>query len=149
MYPFVHLNTLENAINKRKLRLCIGALGLFSKLQEKELLESGLRANKSALERHHLFPKAWLMRNGVTEQRNYNQIANFALVKWNDNIVISYKEPKVYLPIYAKRFDDNELEKMRFWHALPENWQEMNYRDFLPERRKLISKVVEEAYKKL
>ena len=91
MYPFVHLNTLENAINKRKLRLCIGALGLFSKLQEKELLESGLRANKSALERHHLFPKAWLMRNGVTEQRNYNQIANFALVKWNDNIVISYK----------------------------------------------------------
>ena len=113
------------------------------------MLESGLRANKSALERHHLFPKAWLMRNGVTEQRNYNQIANFASVKRNDNIVISYKEPKVYLPIYAKRFDDNELEKMRFWHALPENWQEMNYRDFLPERRKLISKVVEEAYKKL
>ena len=109
----------------------------------------GLRAGKSGLESHHLFPKAWLMSNGVTEQRNYNQIANFALVKWNDNIVISYKEPKVYLPIYAKRFDDNELEKMRFWHALPENWQEMNYRDFLPERRKLISKVVEEAYKKL
>ena len=53
------------------------------------------------------------------------------------------------MPIYAKRFDDNELEKMRFWHALPENWQEMNYRDFLSERRKLISKAVEEAYKKL
>ncbi len=53
------------------------------------------------------------------------------------------------MPIYAKRLDDNELKKMRFWYALPENWQEMNYRDFLPERRKLISKVVEEAYKKL
>ena len=53
------------------------------------------------------------------------------------------------MPIYAKRFDDNELEKMLFWHALPENWQEMYYRDFLSERRKLISKAVEEAYKKL
>ena len=59
----------------------LNALGLFSKLQVKELLESGLRANKSALDRHHFFPKAWLMRNGVTEQRDYNQIANFALVE--------------------------------------------------------------------
>ena len=126
-----------------------GTWFIFQIASERTFGISGLRASKSGLERHHLFPKAWLMSNGVTEQRNYNQIANFALVKWNDNIVISYKEPKVYLPIYAKRFDDNELEKMRFWHALPENWQEMNYRDFLPERRKLISKVVEEAYKKL
>ena len=127
----------------------LNALGLFSKLQVKELLESGLRANKSALERHHLFPKAWLMRNGVTEQRDYNQIANFALVEWSDNIAISDKEPKVYLPIYEQRFSEEELRKMRFWHALPENWQEMYYRDFLSERRKLISKAVEEAYKKL
>ena len=126
-----------------------GTWFIFQIASERTFEIFGLRASKSELERHHLFPKAWLMRNGVTEQRNYNQIANFALVKWNDNIVISYKEPKVYLPIYTKRFDDNELKKMRFWHALPENWQEMYYRDFLSERRKLISKAVEEAYKKL
>ncbi len=125
------------------------ALGLFSKLQVKELLESGLRANKSALERHHLFPKAWLMRNGVTEQRDYNQIANFALVEWSDNIAISDKEPKVYLPIYEQRFSEEELRKMRFWHALPENWQEMKYKDFLLERRRLIAEVVKNAYQKL
>ncbi|MFN3019849.1 DUF262 domain-containing protein [Chryseobacterium sp. TY3] len=125
------------------------ALGLFSKLQVKELLESGLRANKSPLERHHLFPKAWLMRNGITEQREYNQIANFALVEWSDNIAISDKEPKVYLPIYEQRFTNEDLDKMKFWHALPENWQEMNYRDFLVERRKLIAQVVQEAYQKL
>lgn len=125
------------------------ALGLFSKLQVKELLESGLKANKSALERHHLFPKAWLLRNGVTEQRDYNQIANFALVEWSDNIAISDKEPRVYLPIYEKRFSNEELSKMRKWHALPYNWQEMNYRDFLVERRKLISGVVKAAYQKL
>ena len=125
------------------------ALGLFSKLQVKELLESGLRANKSALERHHLFPKAWLMRNGITEQRDINQIANFALVEWSDNIAISDKEPKVYLPYYQSRFDNDVWQKMYYWHALPENWEEMNYQDFLLERRKRIAKVVQKAFEKL
>ena len=125
------------------------ALGLFSKLQVKELLESGLRANKSALERHHLFPKAWLMRNGITEQRDYNQIANFALVEWSDNIAISDKEPKVYLPIYEQRFAENELEKMRYWHALPKDWVNLDYGEFLFQRRKMIAKVVEKAFEKL
>lgn len=125
------------------------ALGLFSKLQVKELLESGLRANKSALERHHLFPKAWLMRNGITEQRDINQIANFALVEWSDNIAISDKEPKVYLPYYQSRFDNDVWQKMYYWHALPENWEEMNYQDFLMERRKRIAKVVQKAFEKL
>src|SRR5690606_15430148 len=122
------------------------ALGLFSRLQVKELLESGLRANKSALERHHLFPKAWLVRNGVVESRDYNQIANFALVEWSDNIAISDKEPKVYLPIYEQRFSDDDLKKMRYWHALPENWQEMSYQEFLKERRYRIAKVVQNAF---
>lgn len=125
------------------------AYGLFSKLKVNELLQAGLRANKSALERHHLFPKAWLMRNGITEQRDYNQIANFALVEWSDNIAISDKEPKVYLPFYEERFIASDLERMKYWHALPENWQEMEYREFLAERRKRIANVVEEAFGKL
>lgn len=125
------------------------AVGLFSKLKVHELLQTGLRANKSALERHHLFPKAWLMRNGVTETRDFNQIANFALVEWSDNIAISDKEPKVYLPFYEERFDQENLEKMRYWHALPENWQEMEYREFLIERRKKIAQVVADGFRKL
>jgi len=125
------------------------ALGLFSKLQVKDLLEAGLRANKSPLERHHLFPKAWLTRNGITEKRDINQIANFALVEWSDNIAINDKEPRVYLPIYEQRFSKEEFLNMRYWHALPENWQEMNYQEFLLERRKLIAQVVKDAYYKL
>lgn len=122
------------------------AYGLFSKLKVNELLQAGLRANKSALERHHLFPKAWLMRNGITEQRDYNQIANFALVEWSDNIAISDKEPKVYLPFYEERFSATDLERMKYWHALPQNWQEMEYKEFLTERRKKIAIVVEDAF---
>lgn len=125
------------------------ALGLFSKLEVGELLQSGLRANKSALERHHLFPKAFLMRNGFTESRDYNQIANFALVEWSDNIAISDKEPKVYLPFYEERFDQDEMDKMKFWHALPNNWQEMEYRAFLSARRYKIAEVVKNAFEKL
>lgn len=125
------------------------AYGLFSKLKVNELLQAGLRANKSALERHHLFPKAWLMRNGITEQRDYNQIANFALVEWSDNIAISDKEPKIYLPFYEERFVASDLERMKYWHALPDNWQEMEYREFLAERRKRIASVVEDAFGKL
>lgn len=122
------------------------AYGLFSKLKVNELLQAGLRANKSALERHHLFPKAWLMRNGITEQRDYNQIANFALVEWSDNIAISDKEPKVYLPFYGERFSATDLERMKYWHALPQNWQELEYKEFLTERRKKIASVVEDAF---
>lgn len=125
------------------------AYGLFSKLKVSELLQSGLRANKSALERHHLFPKAWLMRNGFTESRDYNQIANFALVEWSDNIAISDKEPKVYLPLYEQRFSVNEITSMMYFHALPDNWQNMEYREFLSFRRKKIAHVVETAFQKL
>lgn len=125
------------------------ASGLFSKLKVNELLQSGLRANKSALERHHLFPKAWLMRNGITESRDYNQIANFALVEWSDNIAISDKEPKVYLPFYEKRFSLEEMEKMNYWHALPHDWHEMKYVEFLSSRRIKIAEVVQTGFEKL
>jgi hypothetical protein len=124
----------------------LGANGLFSKLKVSDLLQEGLRSKKSALERHHLFPKAWLQRNGVTEQRETNQIANFALVEWSDNISISDTSPSEYLPAYLNRLSKDEKDKMYYWHSLPENWEQMSYEDFLIERRKRISLVVKDAY---
>lgn len=127
----------------------LNASGLFSKLKVSDLLQEGLRSKKSAVERHHLFPKAWLERNGVTDQTLRNQIANYALVEWSDNINISDKHPREYLPHYLERLTPSEKEQMYYWHALPENWEEMKFDDFLVERRKLISKVVEDAYSKI
>ena len=111
-----------------------------------DLLQEGLRSKKSSLERHHLFPKAWLIRNGITEQRETNQIANFALVEWSDNISISDTAPTEYLPLYLDRLTSEEKSQMYYWHALPENWENMNYNDFLTERRKRIALVVKDAY---
>jgi hypothetical protein len=124
----------------------LNANGLFSKLKVSDLLQEGLRSKKSALERHHLFPKAWLERNGVLDQTQRNQIANYALVEWSDNINISDTHPREYLPNYLERLSDSEKELMYYWHALPNNWQEMNFDEFLVARRKLIAKVVSDAY---
>jgi len=124
----------------------LGANGLFSKLKVSDLLQEGLRSKKSALERHHLFPKAWLQRNGITEQRETNQIANFALVEWSDNISISDTAPKEYLFAYLSRLTSEEKHKMYYWHALPENWEQLKYEDFLVQRRRLIAQVVKDAY---
>jgi len=127
----------------------LSANGLFSKLKVSDLLQEGLRSKKSALERHHLFPKAWLERNGVLDQTQRNQIANYALVEWSDNIDISDSHPREYLPNYLDRLTENEKEMMYYWHALPEDWQEMAFDDFLVVRRKLIAKVISDAYKRM
>jgi hypothetical protein len=124
----------------------IGANGLFSKLKISDLLQEGLRSKKSALERHHLFPKAWLERNGVSDQTQRNQIANYALVEWNDNINISDAEPSKYLPNYLSRLTNEDKVKMYYWHALSEKWEQMDYFDFLTDRRKRIALVVKDAY---
>lgn len=124
----------------------LNANGLFSKLTVPDLLQEGLRSKKSALERHHLFPKAWLNRNGITEQRDTNQIANFALVEWSDNISISDSHPSEYLPLYLTRITNEQKLEMYRNHALPDNWETLSYFEFLTQRRKLIAGVIKDAY---
>jgi hypothetical protein len=129
--------------------LCVlNANGLFSKLKVSDLLQEGIRSKKSAIERHHLFPKSWLIKKGISEIRDINQIANYALVEWNDNVKIADRAPSEYLPNYLNRFSDNR-DKMIYWHALPKNWENMNYSEFLIERRKLMALVIKNAFEKI
>jgi len=127
----------------------LGAKGLFSKIEVRDLIQGGLRSKKSALERHHLFPKAYLLRQGVESQTTRNQIANYALVEWSDNIDISDKDPREYIKKALKHFTNKEKADMYFWHALPEGWEKMEYDNFLIERRKLIAEVIKVAFEKL
>lgn len=119
---------------------------LFSKMRVAELLDPATKANKSATERHHLFPRAYLKRQAIESSRDTNQIANYALVEWHDNIGISDAPPAVYFPKYAQRFSESELAEMRYWHALPEGWEQMDYQTFLDIRRPLIAKVVRDGF---
>lgn len=122
---------------------------LFSQMTVSQLLDPTIKSKKSATERHHLFPRSHLNALGVKETRDTNQIANFALVEWNDNIAISDTSPSDYFPKYAARFARTDLEKMMYWHALPRNWHKMKYEDFLPARRKLMAQVIRDGYRKL
>lgn len=122
---------------------------LFSKHKVSELLDPYTQAHRSSLERHHLFPKAFLKSQGITDSRDTNQIANFTMVEWGDNAKISEKPPLEYVPELSKRFSSQEMEQMRCWHALPEGWETMDYWVFLKRRRELMAKVISDAYQLL
>ena len=127
----------------------LGAKVLFSSVKVAELLDPAIHARKSALERHHLFPKGYLNRMGYTAQRDVNQIANYALVEWGDNARISDEPPAKYSPRYCKSIPAQQMQRMRYWHGLPEGWEHMEYRVFLEARRKLMARVVHDAYLEL
>ncbi len=127
----------------------IDARVLFSQHKVAELLDPATQAQRSSLERHHLFPKAYLKTLGFTDTRDTNQVANFSMVEWGDNAKIADTAPVDYLPTLASRFSAQEMERMRYWHALPENWENMSYPEFLKTRRELIAGVIHDAYKVL
>jgi len=122
---------------------------LFSKMKVSELLDPAIKAKKSSTERHHLFPKNYLKKINITEIRDTNQIANYALVEWSDNIEISDSAPSEYLPQYLARFNTDELKDMYEWHGLTQGWEFMAYEDFLKMRRKAIAQVIRDGFKRL
>ncbi|MBA2436348.1 MAG: DUF262 domain-containing protein [Chthoniobacterales bacterium] len=127
----------------------LDAKALFSKLPVAELLDPSIHANRAAVERHHLFPKGYLRTQKITEVRETNQIANFALVEWGDNGDISDKPPAEYLPVMKSRFSMEELARMYHWHALPDGWEHMQYSTFLEKRRDRIAEVIRQGYSTL
>jgi len=122
---------------------------LYSKMKVSELLDPTTKAKKTALERHHLFPRKYLQRIGVREKRLINQVANYALVEWSDNIKISDRAPRDYVPELEKRFASDELQQMYDWHGLPSNWYELDYKDFLKERRRRVALIIKSGFERL
>jgi len=130
--------------------LCIlDAPVLYSDMKVRDLLDPTAQAKKQALERHHLFPRKYLERLGITDQRDISQVANYALIEWHDNIDISDRPPAEYAPEYEQRFAPEILREMYRYHALPERWYEMDYQDFLGERRKRMAAIIREGFAKL
>lgn len=127
----------------------LDATALFSRQKVDDLLEPSVHSNKKAAERHHLFPKGYLKSLGVTETRDINQIANYALMEWHDNIMVADQSPSEYVPALRERFDGDELRQMYYWHALPDGWEEMEYETFLVKRRELMASVIADAFDKL
>lgn len=122
---------------------------LFSHKKVPELLDPSLKTTKKSLERHHLFPRAWLAKNVSDDLKQINQQANYALIEWPDNIDISDDPPPEYVPKIRARFSPEDWQRMHDLHALPENWESMDYTDFLTERRKLMAAIIRRGFESL
>ena len=70
-------------------------------------------------------------------------------MEWSDNIKISDKAPKDYVPELEKRFNPEELERMYQWHGLPKNWYDLDYTSLINERKKLIALVIKSGFEML
>jgi hypothetical protein len=112
---------------------------------------------------HHLVPKQYLINNGVTDRSDYNQIANIALTETPINIAIKDRAPEVYLSIVSAQLESkvpalgaitesDDLGQNLAENAIPESLFRTNagsYRDFLRERRTLMSRLLKRYYESL
>ena len=122
---------------------------LFSHKKIGELIDPSVKSQRKALERHHLFPRAWLARQGVEDLRMVNQMANYALLEWPENLDIRDKPPADYIAEIRPRFTAEEWERMHELHALPEGWQDLGYEDFLEKRRYLMAQIIRRGFETL
>jgi hypothetical protein len=122
---------------------------LFSHKRIPELLDPTTKAKKKPLERHHLFPRGWLEGQGVNDLKQINQMANFALLEWPDNIDISDSPPSEYVPALRNRFEPDDWQTMQQLHALPAGWDSLSYADFLEQRRVLMAAIIRRGFETL
>jgi hypothetical protein len=109
-----------------------GAMDLCSGLE----IKKGLLGKMHQLEVHHIFPKAFLYKEGYNKA-DVNAVANFCLLTKDCNLEISDKEPSVYLPHYERLHPD--VLASQWIPQDPRLWEPKNYREFLEERRKLLA----------
>ena len=112
---------------------------------------------------HHIFPRAYLKKMGITSKTKYNQVANYIYLDSQVNKAIGDNPPNVYFTqvqeqcitkkislgnisdvfVLADNISDN---------CIPTDISEMTvekYDEFLIERRKLMAKFIEKYYKGL
>ena len=112
---------------------------------------------------HHIFPKAYLKKNGVTAKTKYNQVANYIYLDTQVNKAIGDDAPAIYFTtvkeqcktkdiVFGNIATEELLNENLAENCIPDNIFEMtveNYDDFLQERRKLMAKLIQGYYEGL
>lgn len=111
----------------------------------RDLFDPVVQAKKTAVERHHLFPRQYLIGLGINAKRTINQVANLSYVEWPENLDISAVSPAEYWPKYAAQFSSDD----RFHHALPVGWERLSYDQFLEQRRQLLAQVIRRGFESI
>ena len=135
-----------------------GDKGLFS-------ATSRVRDLYGASDVHHIFPKSYLQSVDELNVRSiYNQVANYTYLDTPVNIKVGNKAPNVYFkeafesaenngtvfgyPMSVKELTDNLEENCNPKEIV--DWDYTQYlQRFLPERRKMMAKKIEQYYKSL
>jgi hypothetical protein len=127
---------------------------LFTQIKEKD---KGFLSNPTTVQSmldmhgdiHHIFPKNYLRKNGINDKREYNQIANYAMVKKEINIKISDKAPRDYLHLLGLSREDGIVSDNFEENAVPKELFDMDvndYQEFLSLRRKLMAYKIKSYY---
>lgn len=80
--------------------------------------------------------------------RDRNQVAKFTYLDYVTNIDISDDAPADCVERYKIKLGA-EYEKHCKNHALPENFEKMDYLDFLEKRRTLMAQIIKDAFLRL
>lgn len=121
---------------------------LFSTSGLAKYLLPGASGTKNAVDKHHIFPKNYLTQIGYTTDRDRNQAANFTYLDYVTNIDISDDAPAVYIERYKEKLGE-EYKTHCNNHALPENFETMEYMEFLNKRRTLMAQIIKKAFMRL
>lgn len=121
---------------------------LFSTSSLTTYLLPGSSGSKYAIDKHHIFPKNYLSQIGFTTDREKNQAANFTYLDYATNIDISDDAPVLYIERYKEKLG-NEYKTHCENHALPNNFETMEYTEFLSQRRFLMAQIIKKAFKRL
>ena len=127
----------------------LGTPMLFSTTTLAAKLLPGASGDKKAVDKHHIFPKNYLSGHGYTSDRDRNQIANFTYLDYATNIDISDDPPAEYIGRYRQKLGEEGYKKTCAENALPEDFEKMQYPEFLEKRRNLMAGIIKQAYKKL
>ena len=122
---------------------------LFSNTPVSKYFVIGSSGTKHAIDKHPIFPKHYLEQIGYTNDRDRNQLANFTYLDYATNIEISDKAPVDYVSGYREKLGEEGYKKACEQNALPENFESMEYPEFLEKRRQLMAQVVRKAYEEL
>lgn len=122
---------------------------LFSTTPTSKYFIVGTNGNKSSIDIHHIFPKHYLALQGIEDDRDRNQIANYTYLDYSTNIDISDNPPSTYVAAYRERLGEDGYKAACQQNALPDNFESLPYNEFLVQRRKLMAQMIRKAYNKL
>jgi hypothetical protein len=108
-----------------------------------------LDADEIALDIHHIFPRDWCEKQGISRDR-YDSILNKTPISYKANRKFGGEAPSVYLPRIQQEkqvaLHDAEMDFLLASHALAADLLRQDaFDDFVEDRRRQLSRLVETA----